>query len=174
MSYGITPYRINLERLSTRFGNTNTAKRWKVRSSCNRRAGQIDAIDTDAPSLDQFALDLLDAKISHPGYGYKYWYALEAFMDELGARIPNRHWYPASADFFWNNDKFNLYDIDAPMSIPKPDDFPVVFVLRAANMTDELKTDLENGIEDADQLAELKSWIADAKRYKQDLALFYY
>jgi uncharacterized protein YaaR (DUF327 family) len=77
-------------------------------------------------------------------------------------------------DVFFDIEAFKLYDVDAPMKIPNPADFPVVFVLRGDNMTDELLKELEEKIEDQEQFLQVADWIKEAKRYKQDLVLFYH
>jgi hypothetical protein len=176
MSYGIMPYRVSLSRLQTRFGNPDKAKRRKTRDACVRYAREIDELDSapDAPTFMQVVDDLLDGKVEHPNYGHKYWYALKGFIESIGKFLNNNYWYPASADVFWDIDAFKLYDIDAPMKIPSPADFPTVFVLRGDRMTDKLLKELEEKIEDREQFLQVAAWIKEAKRYKQDLVLFYH
>jgi len=174
MGYGIMPYRVNLERLSTRFGNSKSAKRSKARNACLR---YIDRSDNNPgePTYGEIISEMIDdATATHEGFGHKYWYALQGLIADMGRLLPNGNWYPSPADAFWGNSKFDLYDIDAPMDIPTPDDFPTVFVLRAANMTDELVEQLSKSIDDEDQLKEVERWIKEAKQYKQDLVLYYH
>lgn len=170
------PYRVSLSRLQTRFGITVTAKRSKVRKSCYHLARSVDDIDSsdDAPKFNDIVTELLDGKAEHPKYGYKYWYAIKGFVESLGQFLHNDQWYPADAEVFWNTKSFKLYDIDAPMKIPTPDDFPTVFVLRAENMTDELLKELEEKLGNGEQYWQIASWLREAKRYKQDLVLFYH
>lgn len=176
MSYGIMPYRVSLSRLRTRFGITVTAKRGKIRGACYHLRQSVDELDSseDAPKFDEIVVELLDGKAEHSKYGYKYWYAIKGFVEALGQFLNNNEWYPADASVFWETKAFKLYDIDAPMKIPTPDDFPTVFVLRGENMTDELMSELKEKIEDDEQYQQVASWIREAKRYKQDLMLFYY
>lgn len=176
MSYGIMPYRVSLSRLSTRFGNTNNSKRSKIRRICLKDANDVDELDSnpDAPLFKDIVENMLDAKIDHPEYGYKYWYALRGFIESIGQFLMNNHWYPASADVFWKMEAFKLYDIDAPMEIPAPNDFPTVFVLRGENMTDDLIENLKAEIAEEDQFRQTSFWIQESKRYKQDLILFYH
>ncbi|HHG83688.1 MAG TPA: hypothetical protein ENJ82_02970, partial [Bacteroidetes bacterium] len=121
MGYGITPIRVNLGRLASRFGNTNSGKRSKARRACAPNASDIDSIfGGDGPSYMEIVEELLDAKASHKDMGAKYWYAIEGLATHLGRVMYNSAWYPASADAFWDISAFKLYDIDAPMDIPNP------------------------------------------------------
>lgn len=176
MSYGIMPYRVSLSRLSTRFGLTVTAKRRKVRNACHHIGRNVDemASSDDTPKFNDIVTELLDGKVAHEKYGYIYWYAIKGFIESIGQFLNNSEWYPADVDVFWNNKSFKLYDIDAPMKIPTPDDSPTVFVLRAENMTDELLKELEKELGNGEQYWQVSSWIREAKRYKQDLVLFYH
>ena len=170
------PYRVSLSRLRTRFGLTVTAKRSKVRKFCYHLARSVDEMDSsnDAPKFHDIVTELLDGKAEHLNYGYKYWYAIKGFVESIGQLLPNDQWYPADASIFWNTNAFKLYDIDAPMKIPTPDDFPTVFVLRAENMTNELLTELVNKLGNDKPYWQIAGWIQQAKRYKQDLILFYH
>lgn len=174
MGYGIMPYRVSLSRLQTRLGNIN--KRNKTRGDCARYARGIDELDSapDAPTFMQVVDNLLDGKVDYPNYGHKYWYAIKGLIESLGQFLNNNCWCPSPADVFWNIEAFKLYDLGTPMRIPSPDDFPVVFVLRGYNMTDELLKELEEKIEDQEQFLQVAAWIKEAKRYKQDLVLFYH
>lgn len=165
-------YRVNLARMATRFGNPKSAKRSKARNACYRFAGE----DAEGEvTYNEIVKEMInDAKASHKNLGYKYWYAIKGLVEDMGQSLPNSCWYPSPADVFWEHPNFNLYDIDAPMEIPHPDDFPTVFVLRYVNMTDELATQLEEMIEDDGQLEEVNYWLKEAIRYKQDLVLFYH
>ncbi len=176
MSYGIMPYRVSLSRLRTRFGITVTAKRTKVRKACYILGRNVDQMDSspEAPVFNDIVTELLDGKATHSKYGYKYWYAIKGFVESLGQFLNNSEWYPADADVFWKTKAFKLYDIDAPMKIPSPDDFPTVFVLRAENMTDKLLKELEKELGNGEQYWQVSGWIQEAKRYKQDLVLFYH
>lgn len=176
MGYGIMPYRVNLERLSSRFGMEDKAKRSKIRKMCSRDANNIDSLayGDEVPKFMDIVEELLDGKATHAKFGYIYWYAIKGFVEELGRFMHNADWYPASADIFWENPNFVLYDIDALMQIPTPDDFPTVFVLRNNKMTDELIESLVEKLSDSYQIAQLKNWIKEAKQYKQDLVLFYH
>jgi hypothetical protein len=176
MSYGIMPYRVSLSRLRTRFGMTDKKKRSKTRGACYHLRQSVDELDSseNAPKFDEIVVELLDGKAEHSKYGYKYWYAVKGFVESIGQFLNNSEWYPADASVFWNSKSFKLYDIDAPMRIPTPDDSPTVFVLRAENMTDDLLKELEEKIGYNEQFWQVSSWIRDAKRYKQDLVLFYH
>ena len=174
MSYGIMPYRVNLARVGTRFGNEKTAKRQKARNACFRHLSQYDTDGSNVMNHTLVKEMINEAKASHQNCGHRYWYALKGLIEDMGRLLNNRAWYPASADFFWDNPFFKLYDIDSPMEIPEPDDFPVVFVLRYAAMSDDFLAMCEEKLEDEEQLSEMKSWIKQAKRYRQDLVLFYH
>lgn len=174
MSYGIMAFRVNLARMATRFGNSKSAKRSKARRACLRYTDASDDMEGEATYSEIIKEMIDDSKASHSNLGYKYWYALKGLMEDLGTQLPNSNWYPASADVFWSHPNFNLYDIDSPMEIPHPDDFPSVFVLRHKNMNEELISQLEKEIEDKDQLNELVHWIGSASQYKQDLVLYYH
>jgi hypothetical protein len=176
MAYGIIPYRVNLGRLASRFGMKDEAKRSKIRRMCSGYANNIDglAYDEGVPKFMDIVEELLDGKATHTKYGYIYWYAIKGFVEELGLFIQNADWYPASADIFWENPHFVLYGIDAPMEIPTPDDFPTVFVLRNDRMNDDLIESLVKKLSNNVQIDQLKNWIKEAKRYKQDLILYYH
>ena len=174
MSYGIMPYRVNLARVGTRFGNEKTNKRTKAKTACLRYLYEL-GDELVPPSNKELVSEMIDdSKALHKNLGYKYWYAIKGLVEHLGSPLSNRAWYPASADFFWDNPFFKLYDIDSPMKIPEPDDFPIVFVLRYAAMSDDFLAMCEEKLEDEEQLNEMKSWIKQAKRYRQDLVLFYH
>ncbi|MCI5054716.1 MAG: hypothetical protein MRY83_01340 [Flavobacteriales bacterium] len=173
MSYGIMPYRVNLERLSTRFGNPKSNKRSKARLACKEAVRGMD--DDEDVSFDEIIKEMIDeAKASHENLGYMYWYALKGLIEDLGSFMTNSSWYPASCDIFYDSKDITLYDIDSPMDIPTPDDFPTVFVFRKENMKEENIADLLNSLEDSDQKREFNHWIEEAKRYKQDLVLYYH
>ena len=178
MGYSITPYRVSLERLSTYFGIEDKGKRSKIRAVCRRKADNIDelAYGEAIPKFMDIAEELLDGKVTHNQYGYLYWYAIEGFMEVLGSVMYANDWIHASeeAQVFWKHREFVLYDIDAPMEIPTPIDFPTVFVLHNNLLSDELVKSLEQEITNSYQIAQLKNWIKEAKRYKQDLVLYYY
>lgn len=174
MSYGIMPYRVNLDRVKSRFGCTVSSKRSKIKKACARYAKQIDEWDDEnTPTMMEIVEELLDGKATHANLGYKYWYALKGFMEDLGRFMSNREWYPASADVFFDLSEFGLYNIDAPMKIPTPDDFPTVFVLKSENMTPDLDLKLQQKLSGG-QLREIQSWINEAKQYKQDIVLYYH
>lgn len=42
MGYGITPYRVNLMRVNSRFGNSNPSKRSKAYRACQARLLRVD------------------------------------------------------------------------------------------------------------------------------------
>jgi len=176
MSYGIMPYRVSLSRLKTRFGCTVSNKRSKIKKACARYAEQIDSWDDEGvPTTMEIVTELLDGQATHNRLGHKYWYALKGFIEDLGSFLYNSEWYPASSDVFFSLNEFKLYDIDAPMKIPSPDDFPTVFVLREENMTPELEEKLNKELASEEaQLRQVLNWIKEAKRYKQDLVLYYH
>lgn len=168
------PYRVNLARVGTRFGNEKTNKRTKAKNACLR---YLHDFEDEAGGLSNRALisEMIDeSKASHQNLGYKYWYAIKGLVEYLGGHLNNNAWYSASADFFWDNPFFKLYDIDSPMEIPEPDDFPVVFVLRYAAMSDDFLAMCEEKLDDEEQLIEMKEWVKKAKQYRQDLVLFYH
>jgi hypothetical protein len=174
MGYGIMPYRVNLARLGTRFGNEKTSKRTKAKTACLRYLYEL-GDENGGPSNKELVAELIDnSNASHQNLGHKYWYAIKGLVEHLGRHLNNYAWYPASADFFWDNPFFKLYDIDAPMEIPEPDDFPTVFVLRYAAMSDDFLAMCEEKLEDEEQLSEMKAWVKKAKQYRQDLVLFYH
>jgi hypothetical protein len=174
MSYGIMPYRVSLDRVRSRFGCSVSSKRSKIKKACARYASQIDEWDDEnTPKMMEIVEELLDGKATHSNLGYKYWYALKGFIEDLGRFMMNREWYPADADAFWDIEEFRLYDIDAPMKIPRPDDFPTVFVLRSENMTPDLDLKLQQKLSGG-QLIEVQGWIREAKQYKQDIILYYH
>lgn len=185
MSYGIIPYRVNLKRVAALIGTTDTSTRKKVIKHCSKRAALIDDLaDSDnAPQFMEVVEELLDGKATHERYGFMYWYALESFITLLGQRLDNTYWkrIPAGEmDFFFQ--KFNLFNaaLPLPMSIPKPNDMPIVFVLPASEITNDFKAMVVNMMLKREsnyeniQLLEVVEWIESAKRYKQDLVLFYY
>lgn len=178
MGYSITPYRVSLERLCSYFGIEDKGKRSKIRAMCRKKADNIDelAYGKAVPKFMDVVEELLDGKATHAQAGYVYWYAIEGFIEELGQVMYANDWIHASeeAQIFWDYEDFGVYDIDAPMEIPTPDDFPTVFVLHNAMMTDELVNALVQEVTDSYQIAQLENWIKEAKRYKQDLVLYYY
>lgn len=175
MSYGISPYRISLSRLATRFGNPNSGKRSKARRACASISSNMeDMFEDDGPSYMDIVEELLEGKATHPNHGAWYWYAIEQMINELGRWLPNNNWYPADPEAFWSHSACNLYDIDSPMDIPTPDDFPTVFVIRFAELGDGLLEGFREKIADDDQFSEFSYWVKEAKRYKQDIVMFYY
>ncbi|MCU0392749.1 MAG: hypothetical protein MUE81_16695 [Thermoflexibacter sp.] len=178
MGYGIMPYRVSVERLNTCFGTDDKAKRSKIKKNCLTRATSIDNLDYNgtAPKFMDIVEELLDGKATHGDkYGYLYWYAIEGFIEVLGRPLYNADWYPASADIFWEHKDFAPYYLGAPIKIPTPyDAIPVVFVLKNAFITNELEQSLRSKLSDNYQSAQVWGWLRDAKRYKQDLVLFYY
>lgn len=169
------PIRVNLGRLRTRFGSTNSGKRSKIRRACAGIAANVDDLfEENDPAYMDLVEELLDGKATHENMGAKYWYAIKEMAESLGKWLNNSEWYPASPDLFWNHSAIHLYDIDAPMIVPSPDDFPAVFTLRNADMTDELLEEFKNLIEDEAQFRQFSGWVTDARRYKQDLLMFYY
>jgi hypothetical protein len=175
MGYGIMPYRVSLSRLATRFGNPNSSKRSKARRACASIASNMDDLfGGDGPGYMDIVEELLDGKATHRGYGAWYWYAIERMIGDLGQFLHNGEWYPSRADAFWDHPAARLYDIDAPMDIPSPDDFPTVFVIRNAELNDALLAGFREKISDDAQYRSFSHWVNEAKRYKQDLVLYYY
>lgn len=175
MGYGIMAYRVSLSRLKSRFGVSVSSKKSSIRKKCFPIGRRIDDMGSDdAPRLMQVVEELLAAKVEHPEYAYLYWYALKGFIEDLGAPMSNSAWYPAEADLFYELPEFKLYDIDAPMALPRPDDFPVVFVLRAEQNTQALVEKMHSNIKEPEQLQEVLNWLQSAQRYKQDLVLYYH
>jgi hypothetical protein len=175
MGYGITAYRVNLDRLQTRFGVKDSKKRNTMLKACYGRRNSIDELgDESSPRFIDYANDLLNGTVSYPGNGFKYWYAIECFIGELGHLLNNNAWYPSPCDILFDFNEIKLYDIGRPLRIPGSDDFPTVFVLRKENMTDEFIRSFEEKHNDADQVYAMKNWIDQAKRYKQDLVMYYY
>ncbi len=176
MAHGILPYRISLERLQSRIGLNDIAKENKIKEGCIRHAKNIDSLanDGETPKFMDIVEELLTGKINHTEYGYIYWYAIKYFIEDLGQSLPNSNWYPSSADLFFDNPSFILYGIDFTRTIPKPEDFPTVFVLNKEKMNDELLISLKEKIADMGQFSELTSWIVTAKKYKEDLVIYYH
>lgn len=180
MGYGIMPYRVNLDRLATRFGTSNKPKRREIVKECSRRANSIDsdaAHYQNAPKFMEIVEELLDGKATHEKFGWMYWYAIEGFCEVLGRPMMNDQWAripTTEMDFFYEN--FSLWDIpNAPMTIPTPNDFPTVFVLHPERISDEfIQTTLKEAVPEYFQYGQIKSWLEAAKQYKQDLVLFYY
>ncbi len=174
MGYGISPYRVSLQRLCTRFGTQDEARKSRLREVCFKRAKDMDGLgDATTPLFMEIVEELLNGKVTS-GIGYLYWYAIESFISDLGVFLANNQWYPASAEVFWEIESFALYAVNAPMKIPQSEDFPIVFVLHHQKMTDELQLTLQEKIKNQAQLAQLQNWIKEAKIYEQDLILYYY
>ncbi len=174
MGYGIIPYRVGLERLQSRLGTQDEARKNKLRGVCLKKAKDIDNLGSvDTPPFMEIVEELLDGKATQTT-GYLYWYAIKCFIDDLGIMLNNNQWYPASADELWKIGDFALYDIGAPMKIPQAEDFPVVFVLSKEKMTQQLPGTLEERIADQAQRTQFQNWIKEAQAYKQDLVLFYH
>lgn len=175
MSYGIIPYRVSLGRLATRFGHPDPKKRSRIKSGAMRYAKTVDQWDSeDSPKMKEIVAELLDGKATHERYGHKYWYAIKGLVEDIGRLLNNSAWYPCSPDIFFESELFSLYDIDAPMKIPTPDDFPVVFVLRYENMDPEKIDKFTWQVEDGAARYILRDWIYGARKYKTDLVLFYH
>lgn len=180
MGYAISAYRVNLERVESRFGIADKPKRRKIINRCAARKASIDELasyKTDAPKFMEIVEELLDGKATHERFGFMYWYAIECFIEELGREMVPRDNYWSGRnldlDFFYKH--FSLYSIPAPMTIPTPDDFPTVFVLDSELISDEfIQTTLKEAVPEYFQYGQIKSWLQDAKRYKQDLVLYYY
>ncbi len=172
------PYRVSLELLRDCFGSEDNTLKDKLRERCKKAEREIEgmAANDDTPYFKDIVEELLDGKATHTNrkYGYIYWYAIENFIKVIGLQMYANDWSHASADAFWDNKAFKLYDIDAPMPITKPDDVPTVFVLRNAMMTDELESNLEQKVTNSYQIAQLKNWLKEAKQYQQDLVLYYF
>ena len=167
------PYRVSLSRLATRFGNPVAKKRSKARRACLSVQSEMDDLfDHWEVSYSDVVEDLLDAKASYPNAGAMYWYAIKQIIEDLGRWLPNNGWYPADPDALWSASSASLYDIDAPMKLPSPDDFPTVFVVRGPKLDDFL-AELDGKVE-ANQLSEVAYWVKEAKRYRQDLVLYYH
>jgi hypothetical protein len=132
------------------------------------------ANDADTPKFMDIVEELLTGKINLTNYGYIYWYAIKYFIEELGQSLSNTHWYPASVDVFFEHPSFILYGIDFARTIPKPEDFPTVFVLHKEKMDDELNFSLKEKVGNVSQSSELIGWIGLAKKYKEDLVLYYH
>lgn len=174
MGYGITVYRVSLQRLCTRLGTQDKARKNRLREVCLKRAKNMDSLGHETtPSFMEIVEELLDGKATYKT-GYLYWYAIQSFVDDLGVSLANNHWYPASAEIFWDIKDFVLYEINAPMKIPQPDDFPLVFVLKHQNMKPELQHILQEKIQNQAQLTQFQYWIKEAQTYKQDLILYYH
>jgi hypothetical protein len=180
MGYAISAYRVNLERVESRFGIADKPKRRKIINRCAARAASIDELGsykTDPPKFMEIVEELLDGKATHERFGFMYWYAIECFMEELGREmVPRDNYWEGrnlDLDFFYKH--FSLWSIPAPMTIPTPDDFPTVFVLPAERITEEFMTTTVNAaVPEYFQRGQLQSWLKNSKQYKQDLVLFYY
>ncbi len=174
MGYGITAYRANMQRVATRFGIKVSKKKSPVRKACRPRAAAIDELYDDEPPLFlDIVEELLDGKAEHEDQGARYWYAYEGFVQALGQRLANNEFYPGDAEPFVSHSAFRIYDIDAPMDIPHPDDFPMVLTLRKDAMTDDVVAEVVAEMS-AEQGRQFSFWIKEARQYKQDLVLFYY
>jgi hypothetical protein len=130
--------------------------------------------DDDGPAYMEIVEDLLDGKATFKHHGAWYWYAIEQIIADLGRRLSNGSWYPGNSEPFWSHASCCMNDIDSPMQIPAPDDFPSVFVIRNSALSDELVVDFREKISDEDQFSEFSRWVKEAQRYKQDLVMFYY
>jgi hypothetical protein len=174
MGYGIMPYRVSLERLRSRLGTQDEARKIRLRSVCLKKANNMDRLGSaGTPSFMEIVEELLNGKATHDT-GYLYWYAIKCFIEDLGVLLDNNKWSPASADELWEIGEFALYDIGAPMKIPQADDFPVVFVLSQEKLTQNLLNTLEEKIKNQAQRTQFQNWIKEAQTYEQDLVLFYH
>jgi hypothetical protein len=175
MGYGIMPYRVSLERLRSRLGTQDEARRQRLKGVCLKKAQDMDRLGSNsAPKFMEIVEELLNGQVKHEQYGYLYWYAIKCFISDLGVMLDNGKWYPASADMFWEMGAFALYDIGTSIKIPASDDFPVVFVLSQEKMTQDFIQTLSEKVKEQGQLSQLTAWVKEAKLYQQDLVLFYH
>lgn len=174
MGYGITGYRVNLSRMNTRFSHEKAAKRSAAKNACIENISNWDVEEGD-PTHTELIDELIDeSKASYNHLGYKYWYAIEGLISDLGTCLDNSEWYPCDPEVFEDDFRFKMYNINTSFEIPTPDDFPSVLTFFAEDMTEEATTQISNKIDDEDQKNSFLQWVKAAKRYKQDIVLFYY
>lgn len=179
MSYGIQPYRVDLQKIQQQYGTSNEDLKEKIIASCQSR---FEDLDDDFSSyygwIDSKTLmtDFLHGSWQKPeGNSAKHWYIIELLIKGFGKMLSNSQWYPANTSPMYDYSEFRLNYLGAGSSIPisSPDDFPVVFTIERSNF-DQAFTSIQKDYPDPDQQAEFASWITAAREHDQDLVLYYF
>lgn len=179
MSYGIQPYRVDLQKIQQQYGTKDEALKKKIIASCE---SWLEDLDNDFSSnygwIDSKTLltDFLNGNWKKPeGNSAKHWYIIELLIKGFGKLLSNSHWYPASTSPMYDYSEFRLNYLGAnsPVPISSPDDFPVVFTIERSNF-DQALTHIQKDYPNPDQQAEFASWIAAAREHDQDLVLYYF
>ena len=186
MGYGIMPYRVNLDRVTSLIGTSKEHVREDVKSYCSRRASRIDSLSSSGendPKFMDIVEELLDGKATHKHYGFMYWYAIEDFIKMCGTMMVNTELVSVRAgdmDFFFRKFKMNNH-FRSPLtfSIPTPDEFPTVLVKLSSEIDEFLMTTFKEAPLKFPQFSEteyeqIQSWLVEAKQNEQDLVLYYY
>jgi hypothetical protein len=179
MSYGIQPYRVDLQKIRQQYGTTDADLKEKISASCE---SWLEDLDDDFSSDDGWIAsktlltDFLDGTWQKPdGNAAKHWYIIELLIKGFGKLLSNRHWYPAGISPMYDYSEFRMYYLGPNSLIPvsSPDDFPVVFTIERANF-DQAMDHIQKDYPDPDQQAEFASWIEAAREHDQDLVLYYF
>lgn len=178
MGYGITPYRIDLQKITALYGSGNEALPEKL-------GEQLESLDEDFEPEDgwEAAEEILgnflrgDDQFFEPEENSaKHWYILEMLMGEFGSFLANDAWYPnRNTDDFYDNNEFKLFmfDREDQLDLEGPDDFPTVFTV-FRNDLDSAISKISAGEMEREEKQQCISWLEDAKKHGEDLVLYYY
>ncbi|KPH56658.1 hypothetical protein [Pseudoalteromonas porphyrae] len=182
MGYGVVPFRMDLDLLSSILGPKNAKKgSYEVmfgilKSSLAGLDDQFEIEDGWLPATDILSLFLNGGTPQIAGNCTKHWYVIERIIQVFGVKLNNNNWYPSDAvDVFYDYDEFKIYKVDreGEIKIGLPDDFPIVFSLERKDFSKALKNIGSCDIS-VDQKMQFESWIADSDKANNDLILYYY
>ena len=173
MSYGITPYRVDMDQLQALFGSQDTALKQRLLTRFADRIASLDELfdqDSGYPKTRAVIDDFFAGTVSDPGAGGQYWYVVNMLCDLCGTFLANDHWYPAACDELWELEHLRYFGLSG---LPYVMDFPSVRSARSAALP-MLEAEVKEKFTDNGQRRQVLSWIADAQAHNQDLMLFYY
>lgn len=195
MSYGVSPYAVSIAAVQACLGSQNAQLLQTLTEEFQSAFRNIDRIDEEAVPVQQALSQLIMGEPPDEDYGYKYGYALEFLCDHFGEMQSNQQWSSmrwdwvetvdqALADFGVPAQTFrvsrHLLCRDAPVPLPRIEDFPSIGYLRESEIAraqttlDQLPLDQLENQEIADSLREVRRWLAHCQLSHQDLICFYY
>ena len=170
MSYGLMPYRCNIEQVEALFGKMKDKQCREIATACESRFAQLDSSFGESFTLKELLNDYAKGEIKHPELNSLHWYLFEQLCDYYGYLMNNCLWNPAFIHELYSLKLLGGYN---NLSLPVPEDFPSVYACYNHQLVG-LSKEIETTITDSAQQRQFLKWINYALLEQQDLILFYY
>lgn len=172
MSYGLIPYRCDLDWVNGLYGNIGKSDLQQLKEAFSALLESLDNSFDEPVKAHHILEDYAAGTVNHPSFPHLYWYIFEGFCRLSGEMLPNGASYPGGTDIIDPLGNIQLYCLSHP-ALPMPDDFPAVYVCPRTRL-DALLAELPGADVSEENRREFAQWAEMARAHNQDLVIFYY